>query len=293
VSADLATPPAHPRAAGAGPKPGGVTRRTRRRLVVNACRLVLVVIVVGGWELGVDQGLIDPFFWGKPSGAYAQLVTWVTQGTSQGSLGEQISTTLDEAAIGFVIGVVLGIVFGITLGRSRFLSELFAPFIKIANSIPRIILGSIFTVAFGFGIESKIILVVVLVFFGVFFNAFQGAREADANLISNARILGASPWKVTRHVILPSAFTWIIASLHVSFGFALIGALVGEILGADKGLGLLIKASQNNLNMNGVLAGMFLVAVIALLAEGLITLLERRLLVWRPSHVINDDLGSL
>ena len=112
--------------------------------------------------------------------------------------------------------------------------------------------------AFGFGVESKIVLAVVLVFFGVFFNAFQGTREVDRNLISNARILGASRWQVTRQVVLPSAFTWILASLHISFGFALIGALVGEILGANQGLGLLIRNSQNNFDMNGVLAGMVL-----------------------------------
>ena len=166
---------------------------------------------------------------------------------------------------------ILGVVCGIALGRVRLLSDLFAPFLKAANSIPRIILGSIFTVAFGFGIQSKVILAVVLVFFGVFFNAFQGAREVDRNLIANARLLGASRWQVTRDVVLPSAFTWILASLHISFGFALIGALVGEILGANKGLGLLIRSSQNNFDMNGVLAGMVLVAVIALTAEALIT----------------------
>ncbi|HEV7194013.1 MAG TPA: ABC transporter permease [Jatrophihabitantaceae bacterium] len=256
--------------------------RMRRRLLINASRLTLLVVLLGGWELGVNEKWIDPFFWGQPSGAYKQLKTWITQGTAQGPLGEQISVTLQEAAYGFVIGVALGVVCGIALGRNQFLAELFAPFIKVANSIPRIILGSIFTVAFGFGIKSKIILAVVLVFFGVFFNAFQGTREVDRNLLNNARILGASRWQVTRHVVLPSAFTWIIASLHVSFGFALIGALVGELLGADKGLGLLIRNSQNNLNMNGVLAGMVLVAIIALTAEALITLLEKRVLRWRP-----------
>ena len=117
------------------------------------------------------------------------------------------------------------------------MADLMSPFIKVANSIPRIILGSIFTVAFGFGVESKIVLAVVLVFFGVFFNAFQGTREVDRNLIANARILGASRLQVTRQVVLPSAFTWILASLHISFGFALIGALVGEILGAEPGSG--------------------------------------------------------
>ena len=117
-------------------------------------------------------------------------------------------------------------------------------------------LGSIFTVAFGLGIESKVLLAVVLVFFAVFFNAFQGAREVDRNLIANARILGASRGQVTRQVVLPSAFTWIIASLHVSFGFALIGAIVGEFLGAQQGLGLLISQSQGTFNPNGVFAAM-------------------------------------
>jgi NitT/TauT family transport system permease protein len=289
VSADVARSIPRTQAAPSAPS-RRLSQRTRRRLLINGCRLVLLTVLLGGWELGVRVHVIDPFFWGQPTGAARQLQTWFTQGTSQGSLGEQIGTTLEEAAVGFIIGVVLGVVFGITLGRIRFLADLLSPFIKIGNSIPRIILGSIFTVAFGFGIKSKIILVVVLVFFGVFFNAFQGAREVDRNLLSNARILGASRLQVTRHVILPSAFTWIIASLHVSFGFALIGALVGEILGADKGLGLLIKDSQNNLNMNGVLAGMVLVAVIALVAETLITLLERRVLAWRPSQIGDVDL---
>jgi NitT/TauT family transport system permease protein len=254
----------------------------RRRILLALARLAIVVVVLAAWQLGVAVGVVDPFFWGQPTGVWDTLVSWVTVGTPQGSLGEQIFVTLQEAVLGFVIGVILGVVLGIALGRSRLLADLFGPFVKVANSIPRIILGAIFTVAFGFGIQSKVILAVVLVFFGVFFNAFQGTREVDRNLLSNARLLGASPWRVTREVVLPSAFTWILASLHISFGFALIGALVGELLGANKGLGLLIRNSQNNFNMNGVLAGMVLVAVIALVAEALITVLEKRLLRWRP-----------
>ncbi|MFC8503955.1 ABC transporter permease [Pedococcus sp. NPDC057267] len=270
---------------GAGDRRTGSSARRaarRRRLVLAAARGAIVVVALTAWQLLVNAKVVDPFFWGEPSGVWADLRDWVTVGTSQGSLGEQVVTTLEEAVLGFVIGSVLGIVLGIALGRVQLLSELFAPFLKAANSIPRIILGSIFTVAFGFGIQSKVILAVVLVFFGVFFNAFQGAREVDRNLIANARLLGATRWQVARDVVLPSAFTWILASLHISFGFALIGALVGEILGANKGLGLLIRSSQNNFDMNGVLAGMVLVAVIALTAEGLITVLERRLLRWRP-----------
>jgi NitT/TauT family transport system permease protein len=140
------------------------------------------------------------------------------------------------------------------------------------------VLASLFVIWFGLGMSSKVATAVVLVFFAVFFNAFQGAREVDRNLIANARILGASPRKVTWQVVVPSAMTWIIASLHIAFGFALIGAIVGEFIGAQQGLGLLF-------NPNGVYAAMLIIAVIALVAEWLIARLERRLLRWRPSQL--------
>jgi len=145
------------------------------------------------------------------------------------------------------------------------------------------VLGALFTVALGLGTSSKVLLAGVLVFFVVFFNAFQGVREVDRNLINNARVLGASRMQVTRHVVLPSAVTWIIASLHVAFGFAIIGAIVGEYMGAQKGLGLVIATSQNNFNPNGVFAAMFIIAIVALTAEGIIGWVERRLLAWRPA----------
>jgi NitT/TauT family transport system permease protein len=227
---------------------------------------------------------------GEPSGIVGRLQTWITQGTSIGSLGQQIVVTLEEALIGFLIGTTLGIVSGIALGRIKLLAEVFGPFIKVLNSIPRIVLGSVFVIMFGLGLESKVLLVIVLVFFGVFFNAFQGTREVDRNLIANAAILGASKWQITRQVVLPSAFTWIIASLHVAFGFALIGAIVGEFIGSQQGLGNLIRAAQGTFDANGVWAAMVIMAVVALLAEYLITRLEKRLLRWRPTQLSGPDL---
>jgi NitT/TauT family transport system permease protein len=265
-------------------------RARRHKLVVYAGRLAVLVVVLGGWELCTRLKVVDPFFYGQPTKVISQIHTWVSHGTSQGSLWQQINVTLEEAALGFVIGVVTGIVFGVALGRIRIMAEILGPYIKIMNSIPRIVLGSIFIVAFGLGLTSKVLLATVLVFFGVFFNAFQGTREVDRNLIANARILGASRRRVTTEVVLPSAFTWILASLHVAFGFALIGAIVGEFLGAQKGLGLLIRTAQGTFNANGVLAAMVIIAVVALVAEGLITLLEQRLLRWRPSQLSGPEL---
>ena len=257
----------------------------RRRLRVWAARLVTLVVVVGGWQLLTNAKIVDKFFWGQPTGIVAQLNDWVRHGTAYGSIWQQIWITMKEAVLGFFFGVLSGVVVGILLGQFRFVAEVLSPYIKIANAIPRIVLGALFTVALGLGITPKVALAAVLVFFVVFFNAFQGVREVDRNLLANARVLGASRADVTRHVVLPSALTWIIASLHVAFGLAIIGAIVGEFLGAQRGLGLVIATSQNNFNPDGVFAAMFIIAVIALTAEGLIGLLERRLLSWRPpSH---------
>src|SRR5260221_424435 len=252
--------------------------RRRRRLMVNILRILVLVAILGSWEVTTRiqvydtekkkmVPLVDPFFYGQPSGVVLQLRNWVVNGTSEGSLWEQIGVTLEEAVLGFIAGVVLGITLGIVLGRVPLLADVFGPFIKIVNSIPRIVLGSILIIALGYEIESKVVLSFVLVFFVVFFNAFEGVREVDRNLIANAKILGASPWQLSREVILPSALSWIIASLHTSFSFSLVGAIVGEFLGAYKGLGQMISIAQGEFNPNGVFAVMFILATVTLTME--------------------------
>ena len=273
------TPPESP----AGPSPA-VARR-RRRILVNSLRVGLLVVIIGGWELATRVGIIDKFFWGQPSGIWAQLVTWVTDGTAQGPLWQQIAVTLEETVLGFVIGVVLGVFFGVLLGRVQFLADVLGPYIKAANSLPRVTLAPLLAIGLGLDIQSKVALAAILVFFIVFFNAFQGVREVDRNLLANARILGAKPRTLTTQVIIPSALTWITASLHTSFSFALVGAVVGEFVGAIQGIGLMIQTAGANFNANGVFAAMVILAVVALLMEALVTALERRLLRWRPSTV--------
>ncbi len=236
--------------------PSATAARRRRRIVVNTMRILLLVVIIGGWELTTRVGIVDPFFWGRPSGILAQLVTWVTQGTAQGPLWEQIAVTLEETVLGFVIGVVLGVVFGVLLGRNQSLADVMSPY----------------------------------VFFIVFYNAFQGVREVDRNLLANARILGASQRQLSTAVIIPSALTWIIASLHTSFSFALVGAVVGEYLGATQGIGLMIQTAQGNFNANGVFGSMVILAALALLAELLITTLENRLISWRPNTISDVNI---
>ncbi len=246
-------------------------------------RLMFLAVTLGGWEILGRTGVIDPFFFSMPSKIIYQIYIWIVKGTSQGPLWLQVLVTLEETVFGFLIGAVMGIICGIALGRNKMLADIFSIYIKIANAIPRIVLGSIFIIALGLGMASKVALAVVMVFFVVFGNAFQGVREADTNLIANARVLGASDRQVTFKVVLPSALSWILASLHISFGFALVGAVVGEFLGSKQGIGLLIATAQGAFNAAGVFAAMIVLAVVALIADYLITRLENRLLKWRPN----------
>ncbi|WP_409364217.1 ABC transporter permease [Burkholderia sp. Bp9143] len=254
----------------------------RRQALVYVLRVAVLVVTLGGWELSGRLGWIDPFFFSMPSMIVAQIAQWLIEGTSQGPLWVQVLVTLEETALGFLIGSVGGVLAGIALGRNKLLADVFSLYIKIANSIPRVVLGSVFIIALGLGMASKVALAVVMVFFVVFANAFQGVREADRNLIANAHILGASKRDVTLTVVLPAAMSWILASLHVSFGFALVGAVVGEFLGSRQGIGLLISTAQGAFNAAGVFAAMIVLAVVALGAEFVLTQFENRLLKWRP-----------
>ncbi|MDP5228429.1 MULTISPECIES: ABC transporter permease [Arthrobacter] len=256
----------------------------RRRLWIWAGRIGVAVIVFGGWQLFTELGWVDKFFFGQPTQIWEALVKLFTEGTSFGSIWENIWITMQEALYGFVAGTLAGGLLGILLGSNKYLSAVMGPYIRIVNSIPRIVLGSIFMVAFGLGMFPKALLAAVLVFFVVFFNAFQGVREVDQNLVANVRVLGASPLQVAMNVTIPSAMTWIIASFHTALGFAIIGALVAEVLGAQQGLGLIISQAQGSFDPDTVFACMVIISVITLAAEYLIGLLEKSLLKWRPPN---------
>lgn len=259
-----------------------VREARNRRLTVLGLRVAFAIVWIGSWELTTRLGWVDKFFFAQPSEIIQKLWVWFTQGTLLGPLWQQVLVTMEETIGGFVVGSILGIVFGVALGRNRLLSDVLSPYIKAANSIPRVVLGALFAISLGLDIRSKIATAAILVFFVVFFNAFQGVREVDRNLIANARILGADNRRLTTEIIIPSALSWIVASLHISFGLALVGAVVGELFGATAGVGELIYGSEQLFDANGVFAGMLLLAAIALVAEALITALENRLIKWRP-----------
>ncbi|NRF95501.1 ABC transporter permease [Paenibacillus frigoriresistens] len=246
-----------------------------------ALQILVAIVIFGLWEFLADQQIIDKFFFSSPSAVFMHIVEWFTEGTSQGPLYIHFIVTFEETILSFIIGVSLGVLGGYVLGRNELLSAVLGPYIQMLNALPRVVLAPIFILWLGLGMPSKVALGVTLTFFVVFFNAFQGVREVDKNLVNNARLLGANKRQLARHVIIPSALTWILSSLHSSFGFALVGAVVGEFIGATKGLGFLISQAQGAFDTAGVFAGMVLLSITALGANWAVSKLEKRFIAWR------------
>ena len=132
------------------------------------------------------------------------------------------------------------------------------------------------------GVLSKVALGVTLVFFVVFFNVYQGVREVSPNLIANARMLGASPRQLLRSIYLPSAMSWVFASLHNAVGLAFVGAVVGEYLGSAQGVGYLILQAEGTFDINTVFAGIIVLTAFALVLDALVGVVEQRLMTWQP-----------
>lgn len=259
-----------------------------RKWKVYFWRSAILVFFLGGWEVATRMKWMDVFFFSSPTAIVARLQEWINEGTAEGPLWYHLWVTMEESILGFLSGSVAGIIAGIALGRNKMLADVFSIYIKVINSIPRVVLAPIFIMIFGLGLTSKVALSFVMVFFVVFSNAFQGVVEADRNLLANAQILGAKGWQLTRSVVIPSAMSWIFASLHVSFGFAIVGAIVGEFVGARYGIGLLINVAKGSFDAAGMYAAIVIIMVVALAAEYAMTLIENKLAKWRPAPLMDS-----
>jgi NitT/TauT family transport system permease protein len=237
----------------------------------------IVAAILLCWESLVRADIIPQFFFPLPSAIGVRLWHWM----GDEKVYRDAAITLIETIAAFALGTTLGIVFGIWLGLSQTAARILEPFFKAANAVPRVILAPIFMLWFGLGLGSKIVLGTTLVLFATFFNTYQGMRELNSVVLSNARMLGADRNGLLRHVYLPAAATWILSSLRVSVGFAMIGAVIGEYLGASAGLGYRIAEAEALFDGVGVFTGMVVLAAFALVLDSCVSLLERKIVVWR------------
>src|ERR1700691_2580568 len=248
----------------------------RARVSLLAGQVVIAVAVLFTLQVLVTTVKLDKFFFSRPSDIAKRIVTWL----QTGSIWPHLLVTLEEAALAFAIGAGAGVICGFALARSPKLGALADPFIRVLNALPRVVLAPIFLLWFGLGIWSKVALGVTVVFFIVFFNTHQGVRDVDPVVVNNARMLGASEWQLVRHVLIPSALTWVFSSLHISIGFAMIAVVVGEYLGAARGVGYLISQAEGTFDTTGVFAGMAVLSAVVLIIGWGVDRLEHWLLRW-------------
>jgi NitT/TauT family transport system permease protein len=278
---------------------GGASALTQRTLRI--WQIGLLVALVGVWQLAS----IDPrlaFFLGEPVQVAGRIWSWFMPfgfGPSalfpdglagRADIYRHLGTTLLETVLAFGIGTGLGLGCGLWLALAPLASALLDPYIKAANSMPRVILAPIFALWFGLGIWSKVALAVTLVFFVVFFNVFQGVREVSPTVLANARMLGANQKQLLRTVYLPSATSWVFSSLHTSVGLAFVGAVVGEYLGSARGVGYLILQAEGTFDVNTVFAGIVVLTAFALALDALVGVVERRLMRWQPRAAETERL---
>ena len=216
---------------------------------------------------------------GEPVAIFARIWDWFI---AERDIYAHLWVTLLETVLAFLIGTAAGLAVGMWLALSPVAAAILDPYIKAANSMPRVILAPIFAVWFGLGIASKVALGFTLVFFIVFFNVYQGVKEVSPTVLANARMLGASQRQLLRHVYLPSATSWVFSSLHTSVGLAFVGAVVGEYLGSARGVGYLILQAEGTFDINTVMAGILVLTAFALVLDWVVGVIEKRLMKWQP-----------
>ncbi len=249
------------------------------RARLNIMRLALLGAILIVWQLASGV-VVSEFFISKPSAIAKSLVSLVTEG----NLFFHMGITATEAFVGFIIGATCGIVTGVLLGRIHILAELLHPFILAFYSLPKIALAPLFILWIGIGIDMKIVLTATVVFFLVFLNTYTGVRNVSRELESIMYLMGAREHHVLTKVVLPSAVAWVFAGLRISVPYALIGAIVGELIAANRGLGFLLANAQGQFDTAGVFAALIVIMMLSGFLNVLVRIAEVWLMPWKKSE---------
>ncbi|MGE0717349.1 MAG: ABC transporter permease [Alphaproteobacteria bacterium] len=241
-----------------------------------ATRLAVAAGALGFWEWASGT-IIDPFWVSSPSQVFERLREWV----ATGSIWFHLGITLQETIAGFVCGSLVGMSLGFLLGRNEFLGRVLDPFILSIYSLPKVALAPLFILWFGIGMSAKIVLSAVIVFFLVFYNTYAGVRDADQDLIDVVRLMKGKRRHVLMIAVIPSAMVWVFTGLKIAVPYALIGAVVGEMMASNKGLGHLIEGSAGQFDTAGVFAALFVLMIISTTLHELLNRLEPVVLRWK------------
>lgn len=252
------------------------SRRGRLRRHERLVSLLLLLVVVGGWEALVRLLHVPRIVLPAPSAVAVAL--W--RGIGSGLYVRQTLVTLVEILGGFAFGAAGGLALGILVGLSGFVERVFYPYVVAFQTLPKVAIAPIIVIWFGYGLSSKIIITATIAFFPVLANTIVGLRAAPRDQLEMLRSCTATPWQTFHMIRLPHALPFIFVGLDVAIVLSVIGAIVGEFVGAKAGLGYLILQMNFSFDMAGVFAILLILSAIGVMLHLLVALLHRRIVFW-------------
>lgn len=261
-------------------RPSGTRRKARSQGVMRSrifvYQMALLALFLGLWEVSIRQQWLPVYLYGQPSGIFRELVN----GVASGVLLQHSWITAQEAVIGFLIGSIFGSAAGLLLWLSPTAAAVLRPALVALNGLPKIALAPLIIVWFGIGIESKIAVAAIITFIVAMITSAAGTQQVDHDYVRMLKALGASRWQIFRMVIAPGSIPWITSAFRLNIGFAMIGAVVGEYISADAGLGYYVYYSGTLYNLNAVWGGIFALMILALILDFIVGQVERRI-TWK------------
>ena len=267
-----------PRVGAAAEKPNGKTKPARRLPVqkdwpswaIFAVQIGMLVGVIALWEIGARAGLVDGFFWSQPSAIWRTFMTYFTEGDAWTDVGFTFRSTI----LGFLIGTTVGSLFGLSFWWSRNYAAIFQPYIICFESMPKLALAPLIILVFGLGLTSKVVIAIALTVVVSTLTTYAGVKALDPDGEKLFYSLGASRWQVFRKFVVPYCLPWIISVLRINIGLALTGAIVGEFISSQHGLGRTIFYAGSTYEIALVWVAVFALSVLAIIMYAVVSWLE-------------------
>ncbi|NDY56739.1 ABC transporter permease [Desulfovibrio sulfodismutans] len=247
--------------------------------MVFLLRLLLILAVLAVWEMLARFKILDPFFMSQPTAILVDM----KEAFFSGEIIPHIAVTLKEALAGLFFGTLTGVLTALILEKAETAARVLDPIIMALYGIPKLALGPIFILWFGLGIESKIFLAALMVYFLVLFNSYAGFRNVDQSLVNAVKLMGASNRQIMLKVVLPSSIPWMLAGIKAGLGAALLGAVVGEYIGANSGLGWMVEYAGGMYDIARVFTCIIVLMLLMAALNTALGMVEGRLLKWRPT----------
>ena len=240
---------------------------------------LFAILLFGGWEYACRALNISQLIIPAPS----QIVLALIEGFRSGQLLDGLLVTLEEIVLGFALAAIAAFVIGTLISQVHLLELVVYPYIVAIQTLPKVAVAPLILIWVGLGIEGKILIAATVSFFPMLVNTIAGLRSAPQNEIDLMRSLSASRWKIFKYVQLPEALPFIFAGLNIGLVLSVLGAIVGEFVGAKGGLGYLILQMNFNMDVAGIFAALLLLGLMGIALNTLAQYVQRRVVFWQPS----------